>query len=152
MEDDGAAPWLQPGILTGCSPTPVPQPPQPSEGAEKVPLSPAWKPWLMFFSRWTGWGSGVALVWDRVPFMLPTLEWYRLLVRPFLYKMRIWHFLHVSRVRSFESIFVFHTVRVYLSGWIMLIVSSMSNVTNTSNCKPNIILSFLVKTKLSIID
>ena len=144
MAPAGHIGWLQPHPRPPTTPA--------KWGCRESAPGPAWKPWLMFFSRWTGWGSGVALVWDRVPFTLPVLEWYCLLVRPFLYKMRIWHFLHVSRVRSFESIFVFHTVRVYLSGWIMLIVSGMSNVTNTSNCEPNIILSFLVKTKLSIID
>ena len=53
------ADWL----VDGCSPPPSPNHPNQVSVSEKCPWDPAWKPWLMFFNRWSGWGSGVALVW-----------------------------------------------------------------------------------------
>ena len=67
MEVDGAAPWLQPDRLAGgwLQPHPSPNDPIQVSVPEKCPWGPAWKPRLMFFRRWSGWGSGAALVSTR---------------------------------------------------------------------------------------
>ena len=52
------AEWL----VAGCSPIPLPQPPQPLLSAKKVTPGPRLETRPGLFSRWPGWALGVALV------------------------------------------------------------------------------------------